>query len=105
MKKVFLFLGLLAIVFVVILTLIGLQWWLVILLTAIGVLLNFMRIYISGKILANKTWLCPKCGIYFNIREWYKLGLLPKVNRSYMMRIQCPHCNNAAWCKRVLARG
>ena len=102
--KVFLFLGVLAVVFAVVLSLIGLQWWLVALLTALGVLLNFVRVYSLGRIVVGKTWICPTCRMYFNFntKEWYKFAFTPSINKSYMIRIRCPHCGNLGWCKKAL---
>ena len=99
--KLYLILGGLAVVFTVMFALIGLKWWLVILLTAIGVSLNFMSLYVRGKMLAAKTWLCPNCGVHFKINEWYEFIFIPAISRTYKIRIRCPQCNNSGWCKRI----
>jgi len=95
--------GGLAIMFAVLFAVIGLQWWLVVLLAFGSGFGAFLRMYVHGKILAKRTWQCPHCQVRFKIDEWQKFVLA--ISRShYVCRIRCPQCNELGWCKRVLKK-
>jgi len=68
-------------------------WWMV---TVPVVILVFLSWIITGKRIAKKQYVCPKCNHKFH-PKWQTAALSIHINSNRVLR--CPRCNRKGFCR------